>query len=339
MKQTYLLLFLLVCQSVKGQGLLGLGSQNLSKKKIQKIALIVRDTEHLSPSSTIPLGVIAYDKKLKEFKTQDLSGGEYSFNYNYLVEVVNGVYDEKKQHVKINPVNSLTGDEVKIKVTLKGGAAISSELSFKIDYKGLAVADYSGKYGRNGTPGRPNWGGMDGSPGQNGGNNSEAGENGGNITVYAKLTTVDGEEYVRVHIINNITQADDYYSVKKDGGKILIDVSGGAGGKGGNGAAGTQGNKDRYINGGKGGDGGNGANGGNGGTIVVKLDENMKGAESLIQYLYFGGSGGAAGAGGTGGDGYRRGANGKNGLQGISGLSSPKPQITYEKNMIVKWFD
>src|SRR5690606_21307129 len=98
---------------------------------------------------------------------------------------------------------ALQGEEVKIKVTLKGDVPVSSEKILKIDYKGVAVADYSGKNGRSASSGMPNWGGRDGSPGQNGGSNSEAGESGGNVTAYAKLASVNGEEYVRVYLVNN----------------------------------------------------------------------------------------------------------------------------------------
>ena len=73
--------------SIQAQGLFGIGSQDLGKKKIERITLTVFDSLNLSPSSLIRLGVTAYDKK-KAYQTTKL-GGDYYLIRSFKVEVSN----------------------------------------------------------------------------------------------------------------------------------------------------------------------------------------------------------------------------------------------------------
>lgn len=313
---------------VNAQGLFGLGSPSLSKKKIEKISMVLANHEHISPGSAIKINAVATDKKQREFKTKAL-GGDYYFNYNYTVSVENGYYDPEAQAVKVSPLNKINGEDVKIVLTLKGvEKQIVDEKNIKIDYLGEAVIDFSGKSGKPGYTASTKWT-NDGSNGEHGGNNATPGEHGKEIICYAKIIKEKGDDFVKIKVIDNQTKSEDLYKVKLNT-PIIIDVSGGKGGEGGSAASGTSGNKDRYINGGKGGDGGDGANGGDRGSITMYLDNSMKGKEAAIKYLYLEGFGGNGGRGGNGGQGYKNGDTGRSGRSGQNGRSG-KHTITYKE--------
>lgn len=337
MKKILLSLLLIILFNIYSfaQGLFGFGTQKLSKKKIEKIEIVLDESEKISPSSIIDVEMIAYDKKLKEFKTSDLKDGDYSINYNYKIEVDNGYYDQESQKIIIKKVNELTSNDVKIKVSLID-TELSIEKVIKINYLGNAVADFRGRNGRDGTSGTTKYLVFDGSNGQNGGSNSENGLYGKDITAFAKLVKLGNDEFIRLIVTYNNDLF--YYSVNKLSGKILIDVSGGSGGDGGNAANGTSGDTAKFINGGKGGDGGNGANGGDAGSISTKFDNNMKGFENLISFSFNGGFYGSSGSGGSGGDGYQKGIGGRRGLDGLHGRGGQPPKISYEE-VDFKWYD
>lgn len=327
---SFVILFLSI--NLNAQGLLGFGVQKLSKKKIDKIEIVLDQTEKISPSSVLDIEMIAFDKKLKEFKTIGLPKGDYSLKLNYKIEVENGYYDSESQKIIIKYVNELTSKEVKIKVSLLD-TELSAEKVLKVNYLGLAVAGFNEANGRNGTSGSTKYLSFDGSNGQNGGSNSENGSNGKDITAVAKMVKVGSDEFLRVIVNHNNNSY--YYSVNKLEGKILIDVSGGKGGNGGNAADGTSGETSKFINGGK---GGNGSNGGDGGSVFIKLDENMKGYENLISFSTSGGGYGYEGRAGIGGAGYQKGSDGRKGLNGLQGRNGQVPKIVYE-TVDFKWYD